>query len=220
MFEEDLPSIKPLYLRPRVVAAVVAVAAIGGVALALVHGGRLTGHRLHEAKHLPLTGMARVNARLFPNWLIEASSARDKRARRRADAAYRQLQAAVKDPQLHQTLARLHAVVLSPDLRKHADEVASLFDRWNARLEGLRQPYYVDGSVVGMPSGTVVLGEFYRVLARPRVRVQHLATDAEARAKAGERQAVDQLVQALDLAFQSVKPRLQPLGQTPDAGDS
>jgi HPt (histidine-containing phosphotransfer) domain-containing protein len=52
------------------------------------------------------------------------------------------------------------------------------------------------------------------------MRVQHLATDAEARAKAGERQAVDQLVQALDLAFQTVKPRLQPLGQTPDAGDS
>lgn len=176
MDEDSLSSIKPLYQRPWVVGAVVAVVAIGVCGLALVRGGLLKGHRFHRAKHQPLIGMALIHARLFPGWLVAESGASDAATRLRAEGAYRRLRAAVKDPQLQKTLASLHTAALSPHPDGHADAVDSLFERWDARLTKLGKPYYVDGMVLDLKSGPRVLGNFYRVLDRSRVRVQHLET--------------------------------------------
>lgn len=141
-----------------------------------------------------MTPIARVHAELFPQWLIAEANGWDNAAER-----YGTLYEAVADPELKAVLDEMSGaiasgLILAPPRPAPMDmgmgdadagEVVpeeeiepelnplhvELLRRWNARLEQLKEPYYITGSIWVTGNGPAFICEFYRRLEDPVVTV-------------------------------------------------
>lgn len=132
--------------------------------------------QLKEASAPPPDNLTRIHTTLLPDWFIAQSRVSKPEHQKQADAKHQAiLKALEQDTTGKAIFTELHRLVASDDLIQNSKAIHETVNQWNAHMDKLKQPWWIDSNIMSTRQSTFFYTKSYKIVSDVPVNVSKKA---------------------------------------------